>query len=103
MAITAVALYDYAPQAEGDLALKTDDLITVTDNSGQCECCHWRPSVACPESNPRSHPALRVRDDVASGEFLLMIPVLLLIRVERLPAGRRLEDRWHLPIELCEG
>jgi hypothetical protein len=35
--ITAVALYDYEPQAEGDLALKTDDLIAVTDHSGQCE------------------------------------------------------------------
>ena len=37
MATTAVALYDYAAAADGDLTLKEGDVVVVTESSGACE------------------------------------------------------------------
>ena len=39
---TVVASYDFEPHAEGDLAFKKGDHITVTERSGQSDC-EWQP------------------------------------------------------------
>ena len=62
MSTTVVASYDFKPHAEGYLAFKKGDHITVTERSDKSEC-EWPAPPSTPTTfhvlTPRRRPELR--------------------------------------------